>query len=270
MDTPPRSPPADTLDSSIRAAAYPLRRVLVLVLAFLAVIVAYGQMALGLGQSPAEFAEDGDEVLRVAGFAFSIWGLIYLALIAYAVWQALPRTPERPLVRCLGWPSAIALAGINLWIVAAAADWEWGSVAIIFLAGLAAVVPLLQAEPELAEAGTRPRLLAAWPLALLGGWLTIAAPVNLLTVLTSQGLIQPPGLIWALAAVVLVAGAALAVVWRTGLWIYAAPVAWGLVGVFAAEQAEGDAPLAFAALAAAFVTAVGAALLAGRLGRRVI
>ena len=69
-----------TLDSSVRAAAYPLRRVLVLVLAFASVIVAYGQMALGLGQSPAEFAADGDETLRAAGWAFSIWGLIYLGL----------------------------------------------------------------------------------------------------------------------------------------------------------------------------------------------
>lgn len=268
MDTPPRTAPADTLDSSIRAAAYPLRRVLVLILAFLAVIVGYGQMALDLGQSPSQFAEDGDEVLRVAGFAFAIWGLIYLALIVYAVWQALPRTPEGPLLRRVGWPSAVALAGITLWIVAAAADWKWGSVAIITLAGLAATVPLLQPGRELADAGRRPRLLAAWPLALLGGWLTIAAPVNLLTVLTSQGLIQPPALAWALGAVALVAAAALAIVWRTGLWIFAAPVAWGLVGVFAAEQAEGDAALAFAALAAAFVTAVGAALLSGRRRRR--
>src|SRR5690606_36947407 len=102
MSTPISDRDPELFDDTLRAAAYPLRRVLVLVLAFAAVLVGYGQMALGLGQPPAEFADDGDEVLRVAGYAFSIWGLIYLALVAHGVWQALPRTPERPLVRRLG------------------------------------------------------------------------------------------------------------------------------------------------------------------------
>lgn len=254
------------LDSSVRAAAYPLRRVLVLVLAFASVIVAYGQMALGLGQSPAEFAADGDETLRAAGWAFSIWGLIYLGLLVYAVYQALPRTPESPLVRLLGWPSVAALGGITLWIAAAAADWEWTSVILIFASALVLLAPLVDGAGELDSASRRQRLLVAWPLALLAGWLSLAAVVNLATVVTGQGLLpETPGpQVWGVLAVVLVTVLALAVTWRTRLWIYALPVAWGLVGVFAAEQGEGDSLLAFAALAAAFLVAVAAGLLARR------
>lgn len=259
-------PSGPTLDDSVRAAAYPVRRIVVLVLAFLAPAVGYGQMALDLGLSPGEFAADGDETLRVAGYAFAIWGLIYLAMLAHGVWQALPGTPESPLLRRFGWPSAAALAGISLWIVASAADAQWASVIIIFASALALLAPLLSGAAELAAAGPRQRVGIAWPLALLAGWLTIASVVNLVTVLTSQGLLpgSPGPQAWGVMAVVAVAGFAAWVTWRTRLWIYALPIVWGLVGAFAAEQAEGDNLLAFTALAAAFALAVAAALLTRR------
>ncbi|HEX9118255.1 MAG TPA: tryptophan-rich sensory protein, partial [Anaerolineae bacterium] len=43
-----------------------------------------------------------------AGYVFSIWGLIYLALIAYAVYQALPAQRTNPRLRSIG---ALFLAG---------------------------------------------------------------------------------------------------------------------------------------------------------------
>ena len=37
-----------------------------------------------------------------AGYVFSIWGLIYLGLIAYAIFQALPAQRENPRLRSIG------------------------------------------------------------------------------------------------------------------------------------------------------------------------
>lgn len=74
------------------------RRLVVLATAAFAVVVAYGQMGLGLGQTAAEFSADSDATLKVAGWAFSIWGIIYLGLLAYAVRQVLPQTGESPLI----------------------------------------------------------------------------------------------------------------------------------------------------------------------------
>jgi hypothetical protein len=52
----------------------PLRRTLIPVTVLVAIAVAYGQMALNIGMSPAEFSAEGDAILRAASFAFSIWG----------------------------------------------------------------------------------------------------------------------------------------------------------------------------------------------------
>ncbi|RZJ25242.1 MAG: hypothetical protein EON85_13440 [Brevundimonas sp.] len=244
------------------------RRLIVLAAAIFAVVVAQVQMGLGLGQTAAEFAADSDATLRVAGYAFAIWGVIYLGLLIYAGRQALPATGESELLNRLGWPSAVALLGIGWWIVAAAFDWELGTIVLIFGSLLVLMIPLLlnarsiRALPR----ASRERWMVVWPLALLAGWLGIAAPVNLLTVLTGNGdlptVLAPT--VWALIAVVIVTLKALAVSWVLRTPAFALPIAWGLLGVFVAEQ-ERNGVLAVGAVLAAGITLVGAVILTFRL-----
>lgn len=250
------------------------RRLIVLVLTVFAIVVAYAQMAMDWGQTPQEFSADSDATLRVAGFAFSIWGLIYLGLVAYAVRQVLPQTGESELIQALGWPSAAALLGIGLWILAAAFDWEAATIVLIFGSAIILTGALMARGGTIRALalGDRDRWLTVWPLALLAGWLTIAAPVNLLTVLTGNGAL-PPAMsptAWALVAVVGVVVVALAVTWRIRVIAFALPVTWGLIGVFAAEQ-DRNPTLAFAALAAALITLGVAGVMVFRLhARRVV
>lgn len=248
------------------------RRLIVLVSAVIAVLVPAVQALAGLGQSQAEFAADSDATLRVAGWAFSIWTLIYLAILAYAIRQVLPQTGESDLIRRLGWPSAASFLLIAGWIVAAAADAELATIVIIWAALLVLLVPLLAVAEEARRTPRwdRDRWLTLWPLGLLAGWLTIAAPINVLTILTGDGTLPAalPPLGWALLAVIGVVLAGLAVTWKLRLLAYPLPIVWGLVGVFAAEQAR-NPTLAFSALAGAAVLLVGAVILSYGLRRGV-
>lgn len=197
-----------------------------------AVAVPAVQAWLKLGLSQAEFASQGDSTLRAAGYAFSIWGLIYLGLIAYALFQA--RARDTALLRAFGWPSAVAIAACALWIVAAALNLRAASVAVILVGAAFAVAPLL-GRPQAASATER--LVVLWPNAALAGWLTIASALNILTVLTAEGRIPAAqAMTWALAglAVVLAAGAAIAL--RSRSAVHLLPIAWGLGGVYVAEK----------------------------------
>lgn len=247
------------------------RRLAVAAAAVFAVVIGQTQVLLGWGQSPAEFSADSDETLRVAGYAFSIWGLIYLWLVLYAVRQALPQTRDSALLRGLGWPSAAAMLGIGLWVVAAAFDQEWATVVLIFGSLLVLLVPLL-ARADLIRGlgrGDRDRWFVVWPLAMLAGWLTVAAPVNLLTIVTGNGdlpdMVSPT--VWAVTAVGLVTAVALGVTARIRTLAYGLPIAWGLAAVYVAEQVR-NSPLAWTALAAAGVVLIGAGLLVFRPGAR--
>lgn len=221
-----------------------------------ALLVPASQALLDWGQTASEFAEDGDETLRAAGWAFSIWGLIYAGLAAFAVFQLRDRSEALRRVR---WPAAAAALGCGLWLVAAGLDRRWLTVAVIAASAVAAVVAAVAAkragQPSLAF-----RLFALWPLSLLAGWLTIAGFINLLTVLTAEGAI--PGEARTPAALAGVGAAALvtlAVAARTRLVVYAAPVVWGLVAVAAAARTDGRPVLAAAAATVGLVLALATA-----------
>ncbi len=244
------------------------RRLIVLAATVFAVVIGQTQVLLGWGQSPAEFSADGDSTLRVAGYAFAIWGLIYLWLLVYAVRQVLPQTGESLLIHRLGRPSVAALLGIGWWVIAAAFDWEAATVILIFASLAAVLVPLLANAGAIRALGRfdRDRLMTVWPLALLAGWLTVAAPLNLITVATGNGLLPEvlSPTVWAILAIVIVTAVALGVTQRLRTVAYGLPIAWGLLGAFVAEQ-ERNPMLAYVALAAAVAVLVGAIMLTFRL-----
>lgn len=245
-----------------------IRRLIVLAAAVFAVVVGQAQVLMGWGQTPEQFSADSDETLKVAGYAFSIWGVTYLGLLVYAVRQALRQTGESPLIHAFGWPSVLALLGIGWWVIAAAFDWEVATVVLIFGSLTVLLIPLVRNAGAIRALGRteRDRWMVVWPLAALAGWLTVAAPVNLITVATGNGDLPAVAgpTVWAMLAVIVVACAALAMSVAIRTMAFALPVAWGLLGVFVAEQ-ERNSPLAYVALAAGVAVLVGAVILTFRL-----
>lgn len=248
------------------------RRLAVLAAAVFAVIVPIVQALGGFGLSQAEFAADGSQTLRVAGYAFSIWSLLYLGILIYAGRQALPQTGESVLINRMGWPSVVAFFGIGFWIVMAALNLKAASVVVILASLLALLLPMLASARTIRTTGTmeRDRWFLIWPLAALAGWLTVAAPLNLITVATAFEAL-PPALSptgWAVLAVVATTLIGIGVTWAVRTLAYPLPIAWGLVGAFVAEQ-EVKPVLAFTALAAAFALVVAGVIIVFGLRRGV-
>jgi hypothetical protein len=182
----------------------------------------------------------GTQFLILVGFVFgmivAIWGLLYLGMIIYALYQALPVARASETLAIYAWPSFIAISGCGLWILMAALNWTWMTVVVISLSAAALIVAMLQAK----GAGLlRDRLLISLPLNLLAGWLTIASIVNIVTVLTIERIITPDlALMSALAAIggAAIIAASVAVAGRSAF--YLAPIVWGLYGARIAESAR--------------------------------
>lgn len=249
------------------------RRLAVLAAAIFAIVVPLLQNLMNLGLSQAEFAADGNSTLRVAGYAFSIWGLIYAGIVAYAVRQVLPSTGESTLINRMGWPSLVSFFGIGLWIVMAAMNLKVASVIVIFASLLAVLMPLLSLSGTIRSTPLmhRDRMLLIWPLAALAGWLTVASPLNLITTATAldalPAMLSPAG--WAIAAIVVVTLIGLGVTWALRTLAYPLPIAWGLIGAFVAEH-ETKAGVGFTALAAALILVVGGVIFAFGLRRDIV
>lgn len=204
------------------------------------------------GFDPADFpVPQRDPPVQPAGYAFAIWGLIYLWLIAHGA-RGLARAGDP------GWvptraPLAVSLAIGAVWIPVANASPVWATLLILaMLAGaLAALLRAGRGEPWL----------LAVPLGLYAGWLTAASAVSLGLLAAGWGLLSQTVAALLALALALLLGAA--VLWRRPGMGYAAALAWALVAIVV-RNLDGSAPVA--GLAA--LGALGVAILAVARARR--
>ncbi|MGE5223600.1 MAG: tryptophan-rich sensory protein [Omnitrophica WOR_2 bacterium] len=118
-----------------------------------------------------------------AGYVFSIWGLIYLGLIAFAIFQALPSQRENPRLRATGW--WISLGGlancswIFLW------HYEQFPLTIIAMLILLATLVITYLRLGIGKTTVQPgeRWAARLPFSIYLGWITVATIANVTDVL---------------------------------------------------------------------------------------
>lgn len=107
-------------------------RILALV-AMLIMLVLYSLTALGyMGPNPVGQTATYDNPLIVpAGYAFSIWGLIYTALIAFPIFQLIKKRTEHSAWIPLRQWYALNVVLNGVWLVAVSYDYLWTSLIII-------------------------------------------------------------------------------------------------------------------------------------------
>lgn len=167
-----------------------------------------------------------DPPVQPAGYAFSVWGLIYLWLLAGAGFGLLKRDLD-PDWDAMRWPYIGSLAIGAAWIPVAQISPLWATVMIWLMWGLA-VAALLRA-------GTTDRLWQRTPIALYTGWLTAASCVALGLVLAGYGYLseQAAAIVMILLALAL---AALILRLRRDTPEYSATMIWALVGIVVANS----------------------------------
>jgi hypothetical protein len=205
-----------------------------------------------------------------AGPAFSIWSVVYLGLLAYAVWQALPAQRADARQRRVGYPVAVTLVLNAAWILTAQAG-------LLVLSGvvIAALLATL-AGTFLALLATRPRGLVEGvvldgTMGLYLGWVSVATVANVAAILASSG-VRPgeAGRDATAVVVLLVVGAigALLAVRDGGRLAPTAAIAWGLAWI-AVGRLTGEllsTPAAVAALVAAGLVVVVTLVVRTRVG----
>jgi len=197
--------------------------------------------------------------LAPAGPAFSIWSVIYLGLIAYAIWQALPRQRANPRQRALGWLIALTMVLNGSWLIAARFGTLFSTVVVIVLLlaalGWAFRVAVRTRDPR---DGVVDAMLVDGVTGLHLGWVTLATVANVSAWLTT---VVPPT--WEDAAgaigvtvLVVVGLIGLAIAWRSSWRIAPAlALAWGLSWL-AVERFTGEPRSTAIGVAAVIVAAV--------------
>ena len=218
--------------------------------ALLALLFALAPFAVAFnGFDPDQYpVPQNNPPVQPAGYAFSIWGVIYLWLIAHAMFGLVKRRDD-PDWDAMRWPLSVSLALGTAWLSIANASPIWATIVIWIMWGgaVVAIVRAPRAEP----------FWASLPVGLYAGWLTAAASVSVGLVLAGYGLTS-----WVSAALVglsIALGLSLAILGlnrHRPTWGLAAGVVWALIAVIVQNWPEGSrAVMAVAGLGIALIIA---------------
>ncbi len=164
------------------------RQLAVIVTTLFALAMNYASMAIPLnGRTPAEISDSFNVLFVPAGYVFSIWGLIYIALLAYTVYHSLPWQRANPRLRRTGWLVAATSLVNGSWIF----FWHFGYY-VMSLAAMLALLTLLIAIYLRLEVGRASfkgaeRFTVAFLASIYLGWITVATMANITAVLSYLG-----------------------------------------------------------------------------------
>jgi hypothetical protein len=199
-----------------------------------------------------------------AGYAFSIWSVIFALSIAYGIWQALPAQRANPLLRRVGWLTAVAFAGSTFWQIAFPAGWYALSVLLIVTTLVTLALAVGRTAERRSALSAAERLLVWVTCGVYLGWITVATLANAAQALTAAGVsdLGLGGAAWGMVLLGVAALIASAVTLATGNGGYPVAVVWALVAVWVARRGPPlvtqSTTVAYVALAAAAVVALAA------------
>ena len=203
-------------------------RVLVLLFALAMPVVSWWSQSGAFGPDNGTVSDRYPTLLVAAGYAFSIWGLIFLLDVVYAAWQATGRRRDDALLGRIAPAAAAGFALTAVWMPLFSQGLFWLCLLVIF--GALGCLAWAALQLSRAEHG---RTWAWLPLSLHAGWLSLAAFLNLAQSALAFGWTQqdaqlvPSLLLFAAAAALL-----LELNRRMrGNFAYAAAALWGLVAV---------------------------------------
>ena len=244
-----------------------LRQITVVVAILVTIIINILANALPLnGLNTGQISDRFHVYFVPAGYVFSIWGIIYIGLIAYAIYQALPAQKTNPRLQATGWWVVLGGLANSAWIFL----WHYQQFVATLGAMLVLLATLIAVYLRLGVGQTKVSRGENWavriPFSIYLGWITVATVANISDVLdfvkwNRFGISDAIWMVIILGAVVVIGGL---MNFRRRDVAYAAVLLWALAGIAVKFPAEG---LVTVATWTAFVL-VAATLATGLLIRR--
>ena len=235
-------------------------RLLVLMMSLVMPVVAWFSQQGAFGPTNGTISDRYPTLVVAAGYAFSIWGLIFLLDVLFGFWQSSPKRRADAAVADIRLPAALGFTLTALWMPVFSNQLFWLALLVIWgaMACLVLCALRLSRDPH-PEPGQQ--WFALLPLSLHAGWLSLAAILNTAQVIVAYELLPTANMLgWSLALLALATVLLLALNQRMhGNVIYAAAALWALVAVYVRQSASslpGAHTAAWTAIAIAVILSV--------------
>ena len=187
------------------------------------------------GQTTGEISDHYANLFAPAGYTFSIWGLIYILLLVYTIYQLgvfkSSRKENKDLLDKVGILFAISSIANSIWIFA----WHYNVIWLSLLLIIVVLISLILINKEIRNTNLtfKEKILVRIPFSIYFGWITVATIANVTTFLVSVnwngfGISDE---VW--TVIVLLVGflIASAVIVRNRSISYALTIIWAYVGI---------------------------------------
>ncbi|MEL6489864.1 MAG: TspO/MBR family protein [Cyanobacteria bacterium J06621_3] len=162
------------------AIAEIVRQWLTVVMVLMAIAVnGYSNVFPPAGKNTGEVSNTvlGGVLITPAGYAFAIWGLIYIGLITYSIYQALPAQRHQPAFKAASWGIIGACILQMIWIYVFLTYHFWWSALLIL--GIVACLVYSYLGSRSVQPTRKVRWLLQAPISVYFGWITVATVVNI-------------------------------------------------------------------------------------------
>jgi hypothetical protein len=207
-------------------------------------------------QTMPEISAKYPSLFTPAGFTFSIWGIIYLSLLLFVIWQALPAQRDNEKIAAISTYFQINCLLNGIWIVV----WHYDLLALSLLVmfGILATLVLIY-RALLARIDTAPlseHLLLYVPFSLYTGWITLATIANASALQIASGWddVFFTAVQWTLVKLAVAGAVGATVLFKFRDPVFAAVVVWATYGISVMQAAT--PAVAGAASALSILTAI--------------
>ncbi|CAN5441924.1 hypothetical protein BH23BAC1_BH23BAC1_16060 [soil metagenome] len=205
-------------------------------------------------QEVGEVSQEYDTLITPAGYAFAIWGLIYVLLILFTIyqWYVWHKNKEPELINRIGLWYFLANVANACWVIAWVNDYIGLSVILMLVLIFSLIQMVIRLDQERWDAPFSIIFFVWWPITIYFGWIVLATVLNISAFLVSlgwQGGFLAPQ-VWAIIMIIASSVIYVFLTYTRNMREAAVVGIWGLIAI-ASRQWDFNPEITFTALGTA-------------------
>jgi translocator protein len=192
-----------------------------------------GSTTLIGGRNTAQVSDAFSNLITPAGYVFAIWGIIYILLGVFVVYQALPNQQVKDYQNKISWLFVLSSLFNIVWLFFWQFEYLPISVGLIFLLLVSLILIYVRLGIGKSKVTKEEKLAVHLPFSVYLGWITIASIANVAAMLASLkwngfGISQETGAAGVIAVAVIIS--ILSLIARKDI-AYSLVIIWAFIGI---------------------------------------
>jgi len=192
------------------------------------------------GNTMATVSAKYENLFTPAGYAFAIWGIIYLFLFGFVIYQGLSllnKAKNNDFANQVGWWFVVSCIANSLWVFAWLYEFIGVSVIIVLVLLFSLLKIIVRTNMERWDAPFKTIAFLWWPFCIYSGWVAVATIANLAAYLTKIGWDRfgISDINWTISMILVAGILNLFITWNRNMREFAMVGVWALIAIAVAN-----------------------------------